>query len=57
LLTLVVAYCTYETVPAAVASRTVGGLLWLGRWWCWWWADRRCRVTFVLGILVTVPSF
>lgn len=24
---------------------SVGGLLWLGHWWCWWGAGRRCRVT------------
>jgi len=47
-LTVVVAQCTYGTVPASVASRTVGGLLLLGRWWCWWGVGRRCRVTFVM---------
>jgi len=49
-LTVVVAHCTYETVSVAVAFRTIGGLLWLDRWWCWWGASRRCRVTFVLAL-------
>jgi len=47
-LTVVVAHCTYGAVLAPIVSRTIGGLLWLGRWWCWWGAGRRCRVTFVL---------
>lgn len=55
-LTVVVTYCTYETVSDAVTSHIVGGLLWLGRWWCWWGAGGRGRVTFVL-VLVTVPFF
>jgi len=55
-LTVVVAHCTYMIVPATVAFRIVGDLLWLGRWWCWWGVDGCCRVTFVL-VLDIVPSF
>jgi len=56
-LTVVVANCSYRTVPAAVASRTVGGLLWLGRWWCLWGVGRRCHVVRFVWILCFCSVF
>jgi len=66
-LTVVVAHCIYEIVPTAVASRTVGGLLWLDGWWCWWgmvavvelpfcWCCGNCSFFLVVQASVRFPN-